>query len=344
MSQNYNINMKKFNGTDYDGLLPLAYNALNSQQLDGKTFNEIQNLFESNYVELYSRSYNGTGLYDYRNPTTITFPFQPSIIIMPRQAANVLEAHEFLIYITSELPTDSYMGSGINDAFYIKKSADGKSITWYATAYNSSNGPIYQLNEKDVKYYFAGIGGYDQRGQVEWILTSTQTWAVPRTGRYYIELYGGGGRAGCPKGRGCSGRSSCQSYNNISLSERQEISVTIGTGGNSVYGTSYEYADKGTSGTKTTFGTYSVNGGNVTNYGGTYTSGWSIQAGAAAGNLGTAGYEGVKNNTSGYAICNYSTGRYGDKYGYGGYAKNNTNDWGSVNGGPRAVYLKYLGA
>jgi hypothetical protein len=33
--------MKKFNGTDYDGLLPLAYNALNSQQLGGKTYDEI---------------------------------------------------------------------------------------------------------------------------------------------------------------------------------------------------------------------------------------------------------------------------------------------------------------
>lgn len=37
----YNVNMKKFNGTDYDNLLPLAYNALNSQQLVGKTFDEI---------------------------------------------------------------------------------------------------------------------------------------------------------------------------------------------------------------------------------------------------------------------------------------------------------------
>lgn len=67
--------MKKFNGTDYDGLLPLAYNALNSQQLDGKTFDEIQNLFTSVDLKMYSGQYTGTGSYGSDNPVFITFPF-----------------------------------------------------------------------------------------------------------------------------------------------------------------------------------------------------------------------------------------------------------------------------
>lgn len=33
--------MKKFNGTDYDGLLPLAYNALNSDLLGGQSLAEV---------------------------------------------------------------------------------------------------------------------------------------------------------------------------------------------------------------------------------------------------------------------------------------------------------------
>ena len=55
--------MKKFNGTDYDNLLPLAYNALNSQQLDGRTFDEIYNLFTSTDLYLYTGQYTGTGTY-----------------------------------------------------------------------------------------------------------------------------------------------------------------------------------------------------------------------------------------------------------------------------------------
>ena len=78
MSQNYNINMKKFNGTDYDNLLPLAYNALNSQQLDGKTFNEIQTLFSHIAIG----SYIGTGTYGQNNPTIINCGFKPKLIII----------------------------------------------------------------------------------------------------------------------------------------------------------------------------------------------------------------------------------------------------------------------
>lgn len=70
--------MKKFNGTDYDGLLPLAYNALNSQQLDGKTFDEIQNLFTSNA----SGSYVGNGKYGENNPVVINCGFKPKILML----------------------------------------------------------------------------------------------------------------------------------------------------------------------------------------------------------------------------------------------------------------------
>ena len=85
MSQNYNINMKKSNGTDYDGLLPLAYNALNSQQLDGKTFNEIQNLFDqsiANFSFFSWGTYIGSGKASSQNPNSLHFPFDPKFFYL----------------------------------------------------------------------------------------------------------------------------------------------------------------------------------------------------------------------------------------------------------------------
>lgn len=300
---------------------------------------------------MYSGQYTGTGAYGSNNPVSITFPFATPIVFIPNTNTSGLNGFVPRPLYAAQLSTTSWTNIASNNArnLYAKVSQDNKTYYWYADYYSSadeSEAYYNAYNINGVVYFYVGFGGYDVGGQTEWILTNSQTWTVPRTGKYYIELYGGGGRAGCPKGNyGCSGRSSCQSYNNVSLSERQEISVVIGTRGNSDASTSYEYTRDGTSGTETKFGTYSVDGGKVTNYGGSYQNGFVIQIGAATGNLGTQGYAGVKNTpNSRYGIGNYSNGRYGDKYGYGGFAKNETNDYATSNGGPRAVYLKYLGA
>lgn len=143
------------------------------------------------------------------------------------------------------------------------------------------------------------------------MITSSGTWTVPRTGRYYIELYGGGGSSG--GGNSAQGGSSCQSYDGISLTKGINVDVTIGQG--TLNG----------DGTPTTFGSYSVAGGKKA----------AIDAGAGSGNLGTNG--GYKN----YNTKNYSNGTipYSQNYGWG----INGLQAGETIGGPGAVYLKYLG-
>lgn len=108
-----------------------------------------------------------------------------------------------------------------------------------------------------------GLGNYDTGGQTEWILTDSQTFTVPRSGRYYIELYGGGRGARSlysstfsyyPTGY-YTGRSSCQSYDSINLTINQQIKVVIGTGGTS------RTEGSPTDGGATSFGDYVVEGG-----------------------------------------------------------------------------------
>ena len=50
----YNVNMKQWNGTSFDNVLPLAYN---SNLLDGQSFNQIKtNIISGSYVEVYNES------------------------------------------------------------------------------------------------------------------------------------------------------------------------------------------------------------------------------------------------------------------------------------------------
>ena len=162
--------------------------------------------------------------------------------------------------------------------------------------------------------------------ETEWIITSSGTWTVPRTGRYMIELYGGGGGAwNNPYNDFFSyqGGSSCQTYDSVMLTEGNTINVSIGVGGG--YSNYASPEPKPLNSTGTTFGSYSVAGGGRA----TGSSG-----GAAAGNKGTVGV-----NKTG---TNPSSGKFGNLYGYGGFGGTASPNNGS-NGGPGAVYIKYLG-
>lgn len=151
-------------------------------------------------------------------------------------------------------------------------------------------------------------------GQTEWVITSSGSWTVPKTGRYMLELYGGGGGTSrLINSSGYTGGASCQHYDSISLTKGDTINIVVGSG------------SKGQkAGETTSFGSYSVSGG-----GGSSTS----VAGSGAGNYGAPGKR-VVSNESGYS---YGTGKFSDTYGFGASTATTT-------GGDGAVYLKYLGA
>lgn len=299
----YNVNMKQWNGTSFDNVLPLAYNA---KQLDGHSLAEVKQLVQDNGLFLYAGQYTGTGTYGSSNPTSITFPFEPILLIGPH-TENV-KKNTVIIY--GEIPTGNYMSAlwfeGQNYDAEIKKSANGKTITWFSRDSSS------QCNNIGSIYYYAAIGVWG--GATEWTITSSGTWTVPRTGRYMLELYGHGGHGASNNilfGY-ASGGASCQSYNSIELVKGDSIVVSIGTSGSS----------------GTSFGSYSV--GNGTD-GGQYYDG-AYHAGQGAGNKGANGTL-DRSNIPGKT---YGSGLLSTVYGYGG--NGNGGD-----GGPGAVYLKYLG-
>ena len=164
------------------------------------------------------------------------------------------------------------------------------------------------------------------------MITSSGSWTVPRTGRYYLELYGGGGGVfntnEISRGKAVQGGSSCQSYSSISLTEGDSIAVTIGVGG------SYRADNLKDPATGTSFGMYSVDGGGTGN-------GRTPTGGSGSGNLGTAGSVISYSTTKKY---NNNNGTFGSTYGVGGWGGLSSSSNSGKSGTDGAVYLKYLGA
>ena len=340
--------MKKFNGTDYDGLLPLAYNALNSENsilLGGESLSEVKKWVEDGNVTMGTYGYKGSGLYGQDNPNTFVFPFEPIIWFPPTTATDF---HYATPFITSCLTTDFVEYNLGRSSCYVKMSADRKTITLYSSSGSSQN------NTLNTQYYTGGIGGYDKGAtQIEWFFTSSTTFIVPVTGQYYIELYGNGGAAcyfsfGSPyanqpsKAAWTTGGASCQSYT-VTLTKGEEIPVSC---------QGVVYSHTGLSPKGASFGSYSVAAGGTAENSATDYANFTISSiNIAKG----AGNKGANGSSSGVSIIYgsetppseqrghvFGTGKYSSGYGYGqgcGDSQYMPNKMYS----PRAVYVKYIG-
>ena len=329
----YNVNMKQWNGTSFDNVLPLAYNA---KQLGGQSLAEVKQWVQDNNLLLYTGQYTGTGTYGASNPVSIQFPFEPKLFIFP-----ISQNEDYPIstpldtgYLTTSYKqvgrVSNVSSRGAVSGYYLM--ARFSNIQRTELQIYSTSSAINQSNKSSIIYYFAAIGGYDIGGQTEWMITSSGSWTVPRTGRYMLELYGGGGGVSdytsIREGRAVQGGSSCQRYDSISLTAGDSIAVTIGVGGSTPLGGTTSPA------TGTSFGTYSVDGGGTGN-GGTSTGG------SGSGNLGTTGSVISYSTTNKF---NNNNGTFGSLYGVGGWGGRSSSSSGVKPGTNGAVYLKYLGA
>lgn len=298
MGQTYNITMKRFNGVDYDTLLPAS-------------------------VQIEKVIYSGTGLYGESSPTSVTFSFAPQLILLPNHGVpNKDETLWQLRTNQSFTPTELFSTNYIQIASYIsvadgvlyaKKSENGKTFSWYSDKLAGA-----QSNVLGKIYYCFGISGLtpvSNQNENDFFIQKSGSFVVPRTGRYYLELHGGGGSGGYRAGGGGSG----QTYNEITLTKNVVIPVTIGSGGN-VSGSS------GSAGGTTTFGEYSVAGGNPPDY-------YSSDAGTGSGNVGENG-----NGTNGG-----SGGGLFPNSGHGGAFTEGAGGKLLSSGSSGLVYLKYLG-
>ena len=176
----------------------------------------------------------------------------------------------------------------------------------------------YQMNEDGVKYYWIALGSDLIVQGEKLIFEDSQTFVIPATGRYNIEIHGAGGNGYNDNRKnsqyGGSGGGSGELYSNINFTSGQEISVIIG---------------KAASGDGiSSFGSYSVaKGGN----------GGKRTAGVASGNLATAGVAGT---SSGGRLLGGSGGSTKNNYGTGASVAGDGTISGQTDGG---IILTYIG-
>lgn len=183
-------------------------------------------------------------------------------------------------------------------------------------------------------------------GRTNWLFTENQRFVVPFTGRYYLELHGGGGGAkyGYDVNRrnfSAGGGGSGQKYDSISLTAGESVNIVIGSAGENKPQQS-SYGTPAVAGGLTSFGTYSVNGGGEAKFSETGTIFASkLIAGAGSGNIGTSGSK-ILDSENSVAQGGVGGGIVGSFYGCGGAEAASTTT-GKKDPTAGAVYLKYLG-
>lgn len=152
----YNVQMKQYNGTSFDNILPYASQALTLAGGGGAT--EIIAQARAGLSQIATGSYVGTGTYGQSNPTVINCGFKPKMMLVFKEYGLTYDGrHLTKLYATAE-------DNGNSEFFYyeglskIYIDGDGTYIFFITEL---SNGISYycqdqwkQLNQQFYRYYW----------------------------------------------------------------------------------------------------------------------------------------------------------------------------------------------
>ena len=114
---------------------------------DGYTYTALGQLGAK--VQIATGSYKGTGTYGKSNKNSLTFDFVPKIVVFANVSSyNGVPMHA--IFMRNQSSYIYHTGGPV--------SWSGKTMSWYTTETNSSNGAKYQLNTSGTTYYYTAIG------------------------------------------------------------------------------------------------------------------------------------------------------------------------------------------
>ena len=306
----------------------------------------------------YTATFTPRSGYEWSDGTTVAKSVQWSI----GKAAGSLSIYPEALTLTNEQPTGtinvSRLGTGTisaqsnNDSVAsvsvsgnvvtVTGHAEGSAIITISVAADDNyNAPASKVC--NVTLDFLAVG-------TSWTYGTSTTFTAPVTGKYQVELHGGGGGGGCggdydkvgneylTGGTGGAGGGSGEIIT-VELSANEQVFITIGSGG--AGGTYGGWSGGGTSsqaGTPSSFGSYlTVNGGGGGGQGGE--GGGTGAAGTQQGSL-ASGSQGNKNNPS-QQYGDGGAGGSGGSVAWGSLA--HTPPGGGAAGQPGACIITFMG-
>lgn len=165
------LTVKRSSGTriefDFVTTAGASYHAFYSITSSGDSWTGWHELAKASAVaKIQTGSYTGTGTVGAANPMSLTFKFAPKIVMFVAKigssgSVTTYRNNYSMAYMDSvttaytNTPIFGDVSSGANN--YVKKSADGKTISWYYSGSGSANGS-QQFNQKDYTYHWVAIG------------------------------------------------------------------------------------------------------------------------------------------------------------------------------------------
>lgn len=153
----YNVQMKQYNGTSFDNILPYASQALTLAGGGGAT--EIIAQARAGLSQIATGSYVGNGKHGKSNPTVITCGFKPKIVFFmstknPNNTSyNSPYGATFIGWVYGVARTQMSTSSGMD---YVYFTATNTGLSFYT---DTSNSPAAkQNNDSNTTYYFVAIG------------------------------------------------------------------------------------------------------------------------------------------------------------------------------------------
>ena len=139
----YNVQMKQYNGTSFDNILPYASQALTLA--GGGDATEIIAQARAGLSQIATGSYVGTGTYGQNNPTTIICGFKPRIIFIFTPTTCYTGSQ---IYVSIDGADYVYKHNGIETEYSNSADIEHQGITYYCLidndlpvlVYSSSSG------------------------------------------------------------------------------------------------------------------------------------------------------------------------------------------------------------
>ena len=135
----------------YGGIVGQSFDDNAVKEYIDQQINELKQQISETSVKIVTGSYVGTGTYGEDNPNTLTFDFEPKVVMISRSDGS--DSHGGILFIHGQLQYSqwgTYGGSAYGLSGEIEW--EGNSVSWYSDKLSG------QFNLANITYFFAAIG------------------------------------------------------------------------------------------------------------------------------------------------------------------------------------------